>query len=160
MDLDVRHDEVFRRREWKIERIGWVLVTLFVLAGLVGLLSSGPLSWATTDEDAAVVVTYDAVTHYEADESITLTLDPDLVEQGTVALTITGTWMSGIDVQSIWPEPAAQRLVPGGVSLEFDVADPGRLEVTVAYRAQRSGQLHAELGAGSDEVTFSQLVIP
>lgn len=160
MDLEVPHDEAFSRREWVVERVGWTLVTLFVLAGLVGLLGSGPLSWATTQDDAAVVVTYDTVTHYEADESITLTLHPAAVADDTVAVELSGPWVGGVDIQGIWPEPSAQRLVPGGVVLEFDVAEPGTLEATITYRAQEYGTLDAELAAGSDVVTFSQLVIP
>lgn len=159
VDLEVRQDEEFSRREWALERVGWVVLTLFVLAGLAGLLGSGPLSWSRSGADA-VVVHYDSTTHFEADESVTLVIGPDAVRDGTAAVTVTGSWVSGVDLQGIVPEPSAQRLVPGGVLLEFDVEIPGELEVQLSFRAQAYGTLTADVGAGDDVVTFSQLVFP
>ncbi|WP_324277336.1 hypothetical protein [Blastococcus brunescens] len=38
MGLQVADHDAFQRREWKAERIGWVLMVLLVVAALVGLL--------------------------------------------------------------------------------------------------------------------------
>lgn len=160
MDLDVEQDESFSRREWAVERVGWALIAAFVLAGLLGVLGSGPLTWSTTDAGAPVVVHYDSAIHHLADESITLELGPDAVEGDTASVRLTGPWVAGIEIQGIWPEPSAQQLVPDGVLLEFDVATPGDLAVTLTYRAQEYGPLDAEVTAGDDVVAFSQLVLP
>lgn len=48
-DLDIAQDLEHQRREWVIERIGWAIMALILLAALAGLLGSGPLSNARID---------------------------------------------------------------------------------------------------------------
>lgn len=159
MELDITKGEAFQRREWRMERIGWALVTLFVLAGLVGLLGTGPLSSATATS-GAVSVEYHRVAHYEADDSVTLIFAPAAVEAGAVTATLTGEWPGAVDIQGISPEPSEQLLVPGGLVLELPVERSGELEVSITFRAQELGSQQAELSVGSDTVRFSQLVLP
>ncbi|MPV36985.1 hypothetical protein [Georgenia subflava] len=159
MSLDVRKHEKFQHLEWRWQRAGWLLLTLFVLAGLLGLLGTGPLSW-TTVNDGAVTVELDRVTRHEADDSITFVFGPEAVQDGTITAELTGDWPSGVDLSGISPEPSEQLLVPGGMVLEFMVDEPGETEVSLSFRAQRHGTLAAELAVGSDSVAFSQFVMP
>lgn len=159
MDLEITQDERFQRREWVTERLGWSLVTAFVVAGFLGLLGAGPLSQASAAA-GAVSVEHQRVTHYEADDSIAFAFGPEAVEGGAVTATLTGDWPGAVDVQGISPEPSEQRLVPGGLVLEFPVERSGDLEVSVSFRAQRLGYQDARLTVGPDSVTFAQLVLP
>src|SRR5690625_1718489 len=127
MRLDIEQDARFQQREWRIERVGWVLLTLFIVAGLVGVLGTGPLSWTTARSPHGVVaVAYQRVTHHEADDSIELTFSPEAVQDGTVVVELTGSWVTGVDRQSMAPEPAEERVVPGGTVLELPVERAGR----------------------------------
>ncbi len=45
--LDVEEDMAFQRRNWRAERIGWAAMVAIVIAAVLGLFASGPLSWAT-----------------------------------------------------------------------------------------------------------------
>lgn len=159
MGLEIRDHTAFQRREWVAERVGWVLLAGLVLAGLLGLLGTGPFSWTTTSA-GPLVVEYDRITHHEADENITLRFGPDVVEDGTISAEVTGAWVSGVDVQSVTPEPTEQRMVPGGVVMEFTVDRPGQLAVAMTFRAQQYGTLDAVVAADGEEATFSQLVLP
>lgn len=161
MDLQIEQDERFQRREWRAERVGWTVLTVFVLAGLVGLLGAGPLSSATAGErDGPVRVQYDRVAHLEADETVTFRFGPGAVVDGAVTMTLTGTWTGALDVSGIFPEPAEHRLVPGGMVLEFAVDQPGDLSATVTYRAAHAGGLAATVTVGDSTVAFHQLVLP
>ncbi|RPF26251.1 hypothetical protein [Georgenia muralis] len=161
MDLEIRQHESFQRREWTAQRIGWVALALFVLAGLVGLLGTGPLSWTVTESDGGLVtVEYDRIAHHEADESLTLIFAADAVQDGVITAELTGPWLSGVDVQSISPEPSEQLAVPGGVILELPVERPGEIEMTLTFRAAKYGRLDGEITVGADTVAVSQLVLP
>lgn len=161
MSLEIKRDDRFQRREWRAERIGWVLVTALVMAGLFGLLGRGPLSSSTARSPGELVtVSYSRVSHYEADESITFSFGAGAVEDGTVTVGIRGSWPAGVDLQSITPEPSEQSAVPGGVILEFAVEEVGDLAATVSYRAQDLGKLDAEVSVGEDSATLTQLVLP
>jgi hypothetical protein len=159
MDLDIDQDGRFQQHEWRIERVGWVLVAIFVLAGLLGFLGTGPVSRQSA-ADGVVRVEFDRVTHYEADDAVTWTFGPEAVEDATVTARLTGDWPAGVDIQGISPEPTEQRIVPGGVVLEFAVEQAGELEVSINFRAQQLGDQAGELSVGADSVPFAQFVLP
>ena len=50
-DLQIHQDLCQERREWKIQRVGWLLMALMLVAALAGLLGPGPLS-STIAEDS------------------------------------------------------------------------------------------------------------
>ncbi|MFP5334867.1 MAG: hypothetical protein ACLGIV_06090 [Actinomycetes bacterium] len=161
MDLHVRQHERFTRREWRVERVGWVVMTAFVLSGVLGLLGPGPLSWTTAESSNGVVaVDYQRVVHHEADEALTLTFTPEAVQDQQVTLELTGDWLEGIELQGISPAPSSEQLTRDGAVLEWDVDQPGSLEVTVTYRPQRYAALDADLAVRQDRLTLSQLVLP
>jgi hypothetical protein len=159
--LQINQNERFQRREWRLERIGWVIVGAFVLAGLVGLLGTGPLSWATArSEQGFVAVEYQRITHHEADDSLSLVLPADAVEDGTISVELSGSWVAGVDVQSISPQPAEERAVPDGVVVDIAVERPGPTTVVIGFRAQQYGTLEATVTVGGDTTSFTQLVLP
>lgn len=98
MALEVRQNEQYQRAEWRFERIGWVLISLFLLAGLVGLLGTGPLSQTMSRSSQGLFeVEYQRVTHHMADDSVTLTFSADAVEDGALTFELTGPWVTGVD---------------------------------------------------------------
>jgi hypothetical protein len=44
--------------------------------------------------------------------------------------------------------------------MEFDVLEPGNVEVFFTFRAQENGVLDAQATVGADSAGFSQLVLP
>lgn len=159
--LDLDDDPRFLAREHLATRIGWVALTAFLLAGLLGLLGPGPLSTTVSGaSDSPVRVEHQRVTHYEADDSVTLLLDESLIEGDTLAVELTGAWLTGMDISSVSPQPDAQRLIPGGAVYEFAVARPADVEVSITFRAQELGRLPLTVSSGSSTVSLSQLVLP
>lgn len=161
IELEVRQDDRFQAREWRVERIGWLLMSFFVIAGLIGALGNGPLSWATArSNDGLVEVEYQRVAHHEADDSITLVFAPQAVEGDIVKVALLGSWVSGVDRQGLSPQPANETLVPGGVLLELPAEPGGSTSLTVSFRAQKYGPLSAEVVVGGDRASFTQFVLP
>ncbi|MCF4122445.1 hypothetical protein L1785_15815 [Antribacter sp. KLBMP9083] len=161
MDLEILQEPDFQRREWRLERVGWTLLTLFVLAGLLGLVGPGPLGDTTrAGEGGLVEVSYGRVAHYEADDLLSIRFDPAAVEQDTVTLALTGSWVSGVDLQGVTPAPSEERVTDDGVVYEFAVEEPGDLTVTVSFRAQDVGPLTADVAVGTDSLSLTQLILP
>ena len=42
-----REDMRFQRRSWIAERVGWAVLIVLALIGLIGAFGTGPLSWQT-----------------------------------------------------------------------------------------------------------------
>lgn len=161
MDLEIGQHEPFQQREWRLERVGWTIIAVLIIAGLAGLLGPGPFSWATSRSDAGLVtVEYQRVTHHEADDAITLTFPAEAVQDGMVTVEVTGSWVAGVDLQGISPEPSDQMAVPEGRALTIPVEQAGDTEVHLTFQAQGYGTLSAEMAVGDDSASFTQLVLP
>ncbi len=159
--LDLDDDPDFQRRERRVTRLGWIVLSLFVLAGALGLLGPGLFSTTTSGSDQdAVRVEHDRVAHLDSQTRLTLLLDADAARDGTVTVELTGTWFAGVDVQSVNPQPDAQKLVPGGTAYQFTVERPGPAEVTLGYRPQELGRLTLTAKVSGSTVTTHQLVLP
>lgn len=159
--IDLDDDPDFERRDRIVTRVGWISLTAFVLAAFVGLLGPGPLSARSqTSADGALGLEYHAIGHIEADDSMSLLLDGSTVEDGTVTVEVTGSWFAGVDLTTISPAPAAERLVPGGAVLEFDVERPGELEVVLHFRAKDLGRLELTAQSGDSSLSVDQVILP
>lgn len=161
IDLDIEQNDRFQRREWRAVRLGWLLLALFVLAGLLGFLGTGPFSRTIANsETGAVQVEYQRVAHHQAEEDLIFTFSPEAIEDGKITLELTGSWVGGVDVSSISPTPSTEYAIPGGVALEFAVLQPGDVQAFFSFRAQEYGGIDARATVGEDSVGFSQFVLP
>lgn len=151
----------FPRREWIAQRIGKVLLSVFVLAGLAGLLGAGPLSSTTRQSaDGLFSVEVNWVSRHQEDETLTVTFSPEAVQNGTVTLELTGEWLAGADLQNISPEPAEQRALADGIALTFLVEPSAETAVSLSFTTAGHFALRGRAAVGDDSVTFTQFVLP
>ena len=74
-DLELETDESFQRSEWRIQRAGWIVWSLVIIAGLIGLLGSGPMSHKeTAATDGSLKIDYDRYLHYHHPTQLTLSV--------------------------------------------------------------------------------------
>ncbi|GAA5166467.1 hypothetical protein [Ornithinimicrobium tianjinense] len=149
------------QREHRLANVGWVVLGLFVLAGLVGFLGAGPWSNRTTGAEGDVVrVEHQRVSHYEAEDVLTIHVAEEAIDGDTLDLELTGDWLRGTDLSAVFPEPDAQRVVPGGAVLEFAVERPGDVAIVLSFRPQKLGDLELTAAAGGSTVTVDQFILP
>lgn len=159
--IDLDDDPDFERRDRVVTRVGMVLLILFVLAAVLGLLGPGLLSSGTTaSDDGAIEIEHNSIGHIESDDSLSLLLDNTTIDGEVLTVELTGSWVTGVDMTTISPVPAGERLVPEGLVLEFDVERPGDLEVLVHFRAKDLGRLGLTASAGDSSVSVTQFVLP
>lgn len=161
LDLEIRQSAEFTQREWVVERVGWALLALFILAGLLGVFGWGPLTTVTARSDGGTLaVEYQTVGHHEADDSVRILVASEAAVDGTVTVELTGSWVSGVDISSVTPAPSTERAITDGVALEFDVEPGADTEVTIIFRASGYWGIDARAAVGDDAVRFSQFVLP
>ena len=162
-NIDINEDVPFQRREWKLQRIGWVVIALLLLAGLLGVWGRGPLTTKQiTDAASASWVEYHSVDHYQADTTFSLHVGSGAVTADTLRITLNRAYLDRIQLQGIEPEPAAQELRGNGVVYVFDVATPGQpVAVTFEHVFTQPGTATAEIGIeGGPALSFRQFVLP
>lgn len=161
MDLQVQQHHTFQRSEWRWVRVGWAAMAALIAAGLLGLLGPGPASWVSAEGAGGLVtVDYQRFTHHESDDSITLQIAATTSQNRELSVDLTGQWLSGVDLQSIQPEPAEQRPIPDGVNLRWPMTDAANLTVQLHFRPQEYGLLEGAVAVPADRVAFAQYVLP
>jgi hypothetical protein len=162
-DLEKPEDLVYQRREWAFQRVGWVVMALVALAGLLGLLGHGPLSnTSATDPGGALRVEYSRFIHYGDPDQLEVHIGPGAGSKGELRLWLNSEYLAGVQVEKVTPEP--ERVEAGADRHTFvfrvsDVSRPTRL--TLRVQAQRYGLRRAWVGLeGREPAPFWQFVYP
>lgn len=161
-ELDVDQDLEYQQREWKAERIGWVLMLLLVIGTLAGLFGRGPLSHASVGSES-LKLEYERFTRHASPTELTVRLGPGVAEKdGKARVRLGREFMQGVRIERIIPEPETIEAGEDALVYVFALVDPSQ-PVTVRFRLEadeiwsRSG--HIALGDGQP-LRFTQFVYP
>lgn len=117
--LQLDEDEHFQRRDWAAQRVAWAVFALVLLAALLGLFGSGPLSTASRTIEGAQV-------QFERfgrnGRPMTMTFDIESTDAGTVTITISDDYLAAAPVERTEPEASEQSTGNGARQFEFDLA--------------------------------------
>jgi hypothetical protein len=113
----------FHRAEWRIQRIGWLVVILFLAAASAGLFGNGPLSHASA-ASAEGRVDYERFLRYGSPSEIVIT-PTAAAARGISRVEISSDYLAGFRIVSITPEPASVQMVGQQLVYEFTAAGVG-----------------------------------
>lgn len=159
--LEIAEDMGHQQWQWRLERLGLVLMTALLVAAVAGLLGPGLFSRRQViAPDAALIVEFDRTLRIQTPA----TLDVRVVRPAgsSVELTIGRDFLDRISLERIRPEPRESRLAADGVTWRFDL-EPGtdRAVVRFEFAPAVAGRLEAIVRAGSaGEVRAPMFVMP
>lgn len=153
-DLEINEDLAFQRRSWVVERVGWCLMGVVVIAAVAGLFGPGlpPAARAAGEGVESEIAPIARV-----GQRVTLEIALTAVGPRGAALWIDRGWLHEVELESIMPEPArmygdAERLYLG---LE------GSSHLSIAYRPREWGRARGAVAVGDGRPAhFEQLVLP
>ena len=142
--LELDQDLRFQRREWRVQRFGWLLWAAFIAAGLAGLVGPGPFSTKqAATSDGRLVVEFDRYVHRHYPTQFRLSMQPGDEEEDSVRLHISQPLLDRVRISEIMPEPAAQEVAADGVWYEFS-CKPGAESVQAVFHIE-----HDKIGSGT-----------
>jgi len=154
---DFESELVFHRTEWRVQRIGWVLVGLFLACAVAGLFGSGPLS-RTHAQGAAGRIEYERFTRYGLSTDLVVT--PVSSAHGVTRVAISADYLEAFRVERITPQPLAVRMTGPDIVYEFASATPGA-SISFHIRPQQLWRHSAAVTIdGSAPLLISQLTYP
>lgn len=162
-DLDIAEDPGFQRKEWTIQRVGWVVMLLIVVLALLGLFGTGPLSSASEEADGgALAVEYQRFVRHDGRSTLSFEVDGSLATDNQIELWIAQDYLAEVEVQSVSPEPAETRGAGNRTIFVFTIDDPGApLEVSFSLKPQEMGRYPGKAGVtDGPTVTFDQISYP
>lgn len=160
--LDLSADDAFQRREWKAQRIGWIVWTLVVVAAFLGLLGPGWLSSTSrTAKDGTFSVAFDRFLHYHNPSRIDVTLNK-LSPEEDFELSVANSLLDGLAILRIEPEPLSHRVGERGVTYAFKRDRDGnaaKVVFHVEYEEYWNAEGEVAL-VGSTPLVVKQFVFP
>ncbi len=161
--LQVEQDMRQERREWRAERVGWVVFALILLAALLGLFGEGPLAKAQAgDEGSALWIDYARLERSEDASELVVHVGPEAVQEGNVRLSFNREYVDRMGFERIHPEPESQILLSDRIVYAFEAeATGGPLRITIVYQAPSYGSVPAQVAVeGGPTLEFRQFVYP
>jgi hypothetical protein len=161
--LEIGQELDFQRQEWRVQRIGWVVMALIVLAGLLGLTGNGVLARATVSDPAELLrLEYARLDRVQTPTTLTVLIAGDAVVAEQVEVWVDREYLRGILIETIVPEPQEVRSAADGLLYVFAVDEPEE-PLTVSFDVRHTG-----FGAKSGRVAlvdgpaldFGQFVYP
>ena len=154
--LQIDEDITFQRKEWMAQRVGVVLLSLFVLGALFGLTGvSGPLSHGEAgDRNGAVHVEYDRIVRRGAQANLKLHVRS--TAPGDLQFWVSAPYLRDVTIERIVPEPDAAACRDGTPRVRDS---RGARDITVAFEVEHRtiGRVHGEIGiVGGPAVRFTQ----
>jgi hypothetical protein len=152
-------DIVRQCSEWRIERLGWVVMALLVLAALLGAFSHGPLSDATTTGSGGnLSVAYERLVHKTARHQFVITLARAPQD---ARIRLSPSFLQSYDIEVLYPVPLHSTSGTDGLDLTFAPSAAGDLTVHIGARAKRFGLATLSVEAGDQSrASFTQLIYP
>jgi hypothetical protein len=161
-ELEVGFDPPFERNWLWAERIGRVVMVLFVAAGLCGLLGHGPYSHSTVKSAASgLAVDFEPVARSQSATQVTIHLNNDTAGP-TLDLFLSNNMVEPMGLQRMLPQPVKVTTVEDGLMLTVAVP-PGTpdadLRLMLMPLSLGSNELMARLD-GHAPIRWTQFVVP
>jgi hypothetical protein len=156
----VREDMAYQLSVWRFERVGWYVLVLLMVLGLLGVFSRGLISSRDIrSEDGRVSLQYEMF-HRNGSINpmkIRVTGAPD----STIELELAGEILEGFSIETLQPEPLRTRSADQGMRLWLQTDTQGQAIVFLTLRGDGLGLFRSRIVLpGTSDVKFSQFIFP
>lgn len=112
---------------WIIQRIGWALIVLVVIAAAFGFFGTGPVSRKEVS-DSENTIRYERFARYESPMNVLVFTSG---EGEVVNISISQTYLNSLRLDKITPSPSSQRIENGMTIFTFPVNGPATINFFV-----------------------------
>ena len=153
----------FQRRMWLVQRVGWGLMAVFILAALAGSFGSGPASSRkATASDGSLSVEYEKFSTRKKPQTLRLEVQPEANGGGELRIRVAAEYLREVEIERIVPTPSKVILDQGALTYIFPVGKARQEAVITLYvRPERIGATSGWVGLeGAEPVGIQQFVYP
>ncbi|EXF45723.1 hypothetical protein BAY1663_01898 [Pseudomonas sp. BAY1663] len=155
----IQEDMEVQARLWHMERLGWILLGTIVLATLLGLFSTGPLSKSiSATASRELQVEYQRFERNAASSGIRIRAKAN--PEGDARITIDGKFLDTFTIETIQPQPVESRSTGAGLVLQFKADGDGWVAAYFTIRPDAIGLARFSVRSNGQRVGIWQLVYP
>ena len=149
--FDIEQDLPFQYRQWRLERIGQVLIACCIMAALLGLFGHNPLSTATErTADGRLSIHYDRFARIESNSDLLVTLESGASKEAVVRLWMDQEYLDAFKVTVVSPLPVRGEARDGGRAFVFQT-DGSRFTAILSGQFQAIGMVHGRVKVDEGE---------
>lgn len=138
---------------WKVQRIGWILLYLFLVLAGIGLFGNGLLSKRSIDVNP-FKLEYEHYGRYES----TMKIFVHFPAQKLTTISIPIQYLHEMKIEHIVPEPESKKLVSGNYILTFPEVNNGELIITLL--PQTTGTVNSTILINDRSFAISHCIYP
>ena len=159
-DLQIEEDLQFQERAWVVQRVGWGVMLLLVVATIAGVFGEGALSSATVGDAKQLKIEHERFVHYLTPTVLKIHVRAG-PEDKKLQVRINSGFMQAVKVDNVVPQPASVETGDQWLSYNFTVETPGQVTIRIDLTPETIGRLSATINSGHGEpLSFRQFVYP
>ena len=162
-DIEAGCDLAFEERWWRIQRFCWVILSLLLVGGVVGVFGNGPLSKSTIHPPGSEIqILYERLARRETPCNLELHLGRGALASGQVRIQLNRELVDRLQIKKITPEPIATEPLADGACFIFRT-DPALDGATILFLESPTtpGIVEGEITVeGAKPAHFRQFVYP
>ena len=163
VEIEVNQDLEFQRKEWRVQRIGWLVILAVIVAALLGAFGRGPLAHGeVTDAASGLRLEYERIARHESPSELVFHIRAGTVTTNDVRIWLSRSYADGLEIERISPEPESESVTDDRVTYSFLLDDPRReARVTFNLTPDAMGRRQASAGiVNGPTLRFAQFVLP
>ena len=156
VSYNIELDESLRAhvRSWKLQRVGWVLMLLIVVAALFGLCGGGPLSYRTKTANNDTLQ-YEYFLRYRGHAQLKLQMQH---QTDTTRVGFPMAYWKGFQVEKITPEPFDTQLNNDSIVYFFKGVERGLIQFYVT--PENRGTTGCKMTVNNETFPISHFIYP
>ncbi len=157
-ELDIDEDIQLESTNWKVQRVAWVLMAIFVLAALLGFTGDGSLNNLNTKTAKAdgLELEYERFMRRDAPAEIKLKFP---AQQQELSLQFSKDFYEKLHVEQVVPEPTEVFTHEQGITYRF-ATSPTPTSATFYLKPKGIGSMHLEVSTETSRLSVSQFIHP
>lgn len=157
----VSEDISFEKMEWIVERTGWTVIILLLIASIAGLTGPGPVSKAEYRGNY-LTIDYNRYERRQSPGKIKISYNQPLYQTAGLTLRIGREFVDNVEIKRIDPEPERTSLMGAAYVYEFSAHNsPAGSGISILYEAESAGDMKFNISVpGKEQVQLSQFIFP
>lgn len=151
--IPIDEELALHKKGWVIQRVGWVMIFLFMLLALLGLFGEGPLS-SRTVAPGDIKISYDRFGRFEHETAIKLESSGEDIS----SISLSEQYIRNFKVTKIVPEPGNPVVSAGYINYTFP--GHGNRHITLYLDPTDYGNSKGSIKVNNYTISLAQTIYP
>ena len=152
--LELEDDIKLHETGWIIQRVGWIIILLLVIAASLGIFGNGLLSKAEIIDDGNKL-SFEKRARYEAPMQMTIHATS---RNERIDVRIPQSYFNIIELDKVVPEPLEQTLANGFVIFTFETEGPSTVKFYLI--PEKTGTITVQIKVNESDFSISHFIYP